>query len=66
MNTFSNKTYSKCRVRIPKLYKRVTARSYCLNRLDETMTNLQNRHWATLRSSCRLTWMWHTIVALLL
>ena len=33
MNTFSNKTYSYCQVRIPKLYKRVTARSYCLNRL---------------------------------
>ena len=48
MNTFSNKTYSYGQVRIPKLYKRVTARSYSLNRLDGTMTYLLNLHWATL------------------
>jgi len=49
MNTFSNKTYSYCQVRIPKLYKRVTAMSYGLNRLDDTMTDLQNIHWAKTR-----------------
>jgi len=48
LNTFSNEIYSHCQVRIPKLYNHVTARSYGLNRLDDTMTDLQNIHWATL------------------
>jgi len=60
MNTFSTKTYSLLSGQDSKLYKRVTARSYDLNRLDGTMTDLQN---ATLRpvyilSSCRLTSMY--------
>jgi len=49
MNTFSNKTYSVLSGH--KLYNRVTPRSYGLNRLDDTMTDLRNIHWATLRSA---------------
>ena len=41
LNTFSNKTYSNGQVNISKLYKRVTARSYSLNRFDGTMMVLQ-------------------------
>ena len=51
INTFSNITYSYCQVRIPKLYKRVTAMSYVLNRYDDTMTDLPNIHLATLLSA---------------
>jgi len=32
-----------------KLYKRVTAKTYGVSRLDGTVTDLQNIHWATLR-----------------
>jgi len=46
LNTFSNKSYSYCQVRIPKLYKRVNARSYRLYRLDGMMNDLPNIHWA--------------------
>ena len=51
IHVFSNTTYSYCQVRIPKLYKRVTARSCGLNRLDGTMTGLQNIHWTTFLSA---------------
>ena len=34
-----------CQVRIPKLYKRATARSYSLNWLDDMMTDIQNIRW---------------------
>ena len=49
MNTFSNNTYSYCQVRIPQLYKRVSARLCGLDWLDGTVTDLQIIHWATLR-----------------
>ena len=41
----ATKHISFCQVNIPKLYKlykRVTARSYSLHRLDGTMTDFQN------------------------
>jgi len=56
LNKFSNKTYSYWQVNMPNLYKHVTARSYVLNRLDDTMTDLQNIHWATLRSTQCISW----------
>ena len=43
-HTSATKHISFCQVKIPKLYKRVTASSYGLNRLDGTMTNFQNIH----------------------
>jgi len=61
LNKFSNKTYSSCQVRIPKLYKRVTARSYGLNRLDDTMADLQNIHYDTLRQVYILKTLHHAI-----
>jgi len=48
MKIFSNKTYSYCQVKIPKLYKRVTARSKGLNRLYGMMADLQDIHWVEL------------------
>ena len=48
LNTFSNKTYSLQSgqdSQAIQLNKHVTARSYGLNQLDGTMTDLQNIHW---------------------
>ena len=56
LNTISNETYSYCQVKIPKLYKHVTAWIYGLNRLDGTMTDLQNIHQASLSSSQCIFW----------
>jgi len=50
LNTFINKTYSYSDVNIPKVHKRVTAKSYGLNRLDNTITDRQNINWSMLRS----------------
>ena len=46
LNRFSNKTYSYRHVKISKLYTHVNARLCRLNRLDGTMTDLQDIHWA--------------------
>ena len=46
MNTLSNKTYSYCQVKIPKLYKCVTARSYGL---DDDTSSEHTLGYATLR-----------------
>ena len=61
LNIFSNLTYSYCQVHIPKLYKHVTAMTCGLNRLEGMLTDLQDIHWAALRSasSCRLTFINH-------
>jgi len=60
LSTLSNTPYSHCQVYIPNLYKHLTARACGLNRLDGTMTVLQDINWAKLHtgpgpSSCRLT-----------
>ena len=53
LSLLSKKTYSHRQVNIPNLYKHVTAIPYSLNRLDDTMTDLHDIHWATLRSVLR-------------
>jgi len=51
LNRFSNKTYSYHQVKISKLYTHVNAMLCRLNRLDGTMTDLHDIHWAMVRST---------------
>jgi len=66
LNTFSNKAYPCCQVKIPNIYKRVTTKSYGLNRLDDTMADLQTIHWATQGSTQCIFWISVTCIYALL